>query len=483
MPCDVHPEPSIGWAETAAKQGRELVMAAPEISGEDADTAVVPSQDGSDVFASAHATDLEPLVGIHAVPGLADEVAGSIIRARRRGYDVVVSYHNEQLEGVEFARHLGASLLPVEDQVNDENVPEEVTRYAKSQGYPGVVYQEYPAGRIDYEASIDELMSNGAYLIQGRHDSGVREQPRLLVAIPAFNEGPAIAEVVARAQEHADQVVVIDDGSEDDTAAEATRAGAAVIEHERNRGYGAALQTAFVTAARCNADHLTILDGDGQHRPEDIPRLLDKRGETGSDVVIGSRLVDGAQTDMPAYRRVGLAVVNVMTNVSMIGLNGSFRWITDTQSGFRLYNRRAIESLAAASLGDDMDASTDILYHASRADLEIAEVGVTVSYDVHDANSQHPVSHGLGLVSNIINTLERDRPMAFVGMPGWIMLFAGCALGYASLSRLVATQTLPIGMAASSLLLAIAGLFLGVSATVSRSVGQHTTATQATSSK
>jgi len=93
----------------------------------------------------------------------------------------------------------------------------------------------------------------------------------VLAAIPAYNEEAAIADVVTETKQYADLVLVIDDGSSDDTVLLAKEAGATVIEHEENGGYGAALRTAFREANRRRADHLVILDGDGQHDPSDIP--------------------------------------------------------------------------------------------------------------------------------------------------------------------------------------------------------------------
>jgi hypothetical protein len=101
------------------------------------------------------------------------------------------------------------------------------------------------------------------------------------VAIPAYNEAETIAEVVVETREYADEVVVIDDGSADDTAARACDAGATVIEHDHNEGYGAALRTAFETADRRGVDHLVVLDGDGQHDPTDIPPTGGPPGRNG----------------------------------------------------------------------------------------------------------------------------------------------------------------------------------------------------------
>ena len=96
----------------------------------------------------------------------------------------------------------------------------------------------------------------------------------IIAAIPAYNEEKTIAKVVVRAMEHVDEVVVIDDGSTDDTAIIAEHLGARVVRHDGNLGYGAAIRSCFSVARDLNSDALVILDADGQHSADDIPKLL-----------------------------------------------------------------------------------------------------------------------------------------------------------------------------------------------------------------
>jgi len=218
----------------------------------------------------------------------------------------------------------------------------------------------------------------------------------ILVGVPAYNEEATIGRVVADTVEYADDVLVVDDGSTDRTAAVARAAGATVVEHAENRGYGAALKTTFEEANRRDVDHLVLLDGDGQHDATDILELVEEQRETDADIVIGSRFAEEAETEMRFYRRIGVELVNLATNLSL-GLVRPRFWVRDTQSGFRAYNETAIASLA-------VDDSTDILYHARRQGYDIAEVGTTINYDVENANSHNPVVHGLELVGNILKT-------------------------------------------------------------------------------
>ena len=279
------------------------------------------------------------------------------------------------------------------------------------------------------------------------------------VAIPAYNEGGSIARVVGQAREHADAVMVIDDGSADDTAVRAREAGAEVVTHKRNKGYGGALKTAFEEAHRRGADHLVILDGDGQHDPADIPRLVAHQRTQNAEIVIGSRYLGDRENTIPLYRRIGLWTVNFMTNLSMGSVRSGTR-VRDTQCGFRTYDREAIRSLATDdTLGDHMGASTDILYHARRNGFVIDEVGTTVSYDVENGSSHNPLSHGLVLISNILRTIEREHPIASLGLPGTLSTFVGFSFAYWAIANFVQSGVFSIGLTMMAVFFTLAGIF------------------------
>lgn len=235
--------------------------------------------------------------------------------------------------------------------------------------------------------------------------------PAAVVGIPAYNEAGSIADVVSTARRHADAVIVVDDGSEDRTDERARRAGAIVIRHGDNRGYGSTLRTIFERADAMGAEQLVILDGDGQHDPNDVPKLLDAQRSNGAEIVVGSRFAGGSETDLPTYRRLGLAVVNAFASAG-IWLRYSTTTAADTQSGFRAYGPEAIETFAYSSdVGSGMEASLDILFHAAQEGFEIEEVPVTIDYDIDHPSSQHPVTHGLTLLKAILVELLSERPV------------------------------------------------------------------------
>lgn len=272
--------------------------------------------------------------------------------------------------------------------------------------------------RISTDGGIERGIGSSETTIEetGHSERGVpNDDAHVIVAIPAYNEQSTIGSVVEQADPYVDTTIVIDDGSDDGTARRAREAGATVIEHERNRGYGAALQTAFWEAATRSVDHLIVLDGDNQHDPKDIPKLLAKQQETNAEVVIGSRFVTDSETDLPLYRLFGLEMINLLTNIS-IGMLRSGSRIADTQSGFRSYTGRAVQTLAADwTISDHMGASIDILYSAHQWDYRIEEVETTITYDVENSSNQNPVVHGLVLIANILEIVRNDRPKFFYG--------------------------------------------------------------------
>jgi glycosyltransferase involved in cell wall biosynthesis len=189
--------------------------------------------------------------------------------------------------------------------------------------------------------------------------------PSLIIVIPAFDEAATIAHVVAGARAHA-PVLVVDDGSRDDTAACAEAAGAEVIRHPRRLGKGQAIRTGLAAASIRGATAVITLDGDGQHDPVDVPRLLAAAEARPGALVIGSRLAERGgfrPARLLAVRAAGL-VVNWLTGLR----------VEDTQSGFRLYPLRLVRELPTRRGGFVFE--TEVLIAAARHELAVCEVSV-----------------------------------------------------------------------------------------------------------
>jgi glycosyltransferase involved in cell wall biosynthesis len=161
---------------------------------------------------------------------------------------------------------------------------------------------------------------------------------RTLAVIPCCNEEATIGSVVLKTKRFVNHVLVVDDGSKDETKKVAKDAGATVISHKKNRGKGAAIRTGFQYALDNDFDYVVTIDGDGQHNPLEIPALLDNVINNGHDVSIGYRV--GNDTEMPMWRRVGKRVLDYTTSM------GTGGFVTDSQCGFRAFNRKAVEAIA-----------------------------------------------------------------------------------------------------------------------------------------
>ncbi len=270
--------------------------------------------------------------------------------------------------------------------------------------------------------------------------------PRIVVGMPAFNEEKYIGSIVLQVRQHADQVIVVDDGSTDRTARVAELAGASVVKHGVNKGYGNAIRSLLAEAKKQNADILVILDADSQHNPEDIPSLV-KAVSGGADVVIGSREMQ--ENKIPAYRRIGQKVLTKLTHIA------SRRKLSDTESGFRAYSRKAIDSLELKEGG--MAISSEIVSAAAAKGLKIAEVPISVTY-TKDSSTLNPIAHGLGVLNRIMVMISERRPLLVFGTCGAIFMFFGLVLGVLVVRVLQSEQVLQVGSALMSMLFITVGM-------------------------
>ena len=281
------------------------------------------------------------------------------------------------------------------------------------------------------------------------------EKPFVAVGIPAFNEENSIAKMVLEAQKYSDTVIVCDDGSVDMTAQIAERLGAEVIRHYSNCGYGAAIKSLFCRAIELGVDVLVTIDGDGQHDASEIPQVIAPILEGKADVAIGSRFMDSNGTsEMPFYRQVGAKLITKMVNSSSQSI------ITDSQSGFRAYNREALKQLRISEVG--MGASIQILLQARKYNLKIAEVPSTCKYENGDVSTstENPVFHGFGVISAVVRLIVEERPLTILGIPGILFLSVGTIFGIWMLQIYAITHSIVTNVALASIAFIIIGFFM-----------------------
>jgi len=193
----------------------------------------------------------------------------------------------------------------------------------------------------------------------------------LLIIIPAFNEGRRIVEIIreVRGVVPRAEILVVDDGSTDRTGEEARRAGAVVLRHHFNLGYGSALQTGYRYALGKGFHFLVQMDGDGQHDPEGIPSLLKAVRKGKIDVAIGSRFLGSCLYPIPAVRRIGMVIFARIATL----LTG--QEVTDPTSGFQALSRRAFELFASRHFPVDYP-DADVIVMLKRAGLNFNEIPV-----------------------------------------------------------------------------------------------------------
>lgn len=200
--------------------------------------------------------------------------------------------------------------------------------------------------------------------------------------VPALDEEATIGDVVRATSSWVDGVIVVDDGSSDDTAARAAQAGAVVISHPSNRGVGAAIATGLTAARERGADLVVQVDGDDQHDPASIPDLL-AAARSGTDLVVGTRFELGFE--MGGLRRLVLRAISQLVSIR-IGVR-----VSDPTSGFRVFGADAADALAPEFPTRYLADTVEVLYMAHEHGLTIAAVPVRMRQRVHGSASVGPV--------------------------------------------------------------------------------------------
>ena len=270
-----------------------------------------------------------------------------------------------------------------------------------------------------------------------------------LVCIPAFNEEKPIVDVIKKSLNYVDQVIVCDDGSSDLTAEYAKTAGAVVIKHEKNMGKGHAMKSLFKYARDVDADVIVTIDGDGQFLAEQIPRLLKPILENSYDVVIGNRFSD--DEEMPSYRKIGNKMLDKITKLA------ADLPFSDTQSGYRSYSKKAIQSINFSTSGFGVDS--EILINAVDKGLKITESKVTVLYNTGlKTSTKDPVSHTMSVIASLLESIAIHHPLKYLGIPGMILLIIGLGFTAYSISNFNETGNFSL----PSILTAMSSLIIGL---------------------
>jgi len=280
---------------------------------------------------------------------------------------------------------------------------------------------------------------------------------RTLAIIPCYNEEATIGSVVLMAKRHVNEVLVVDDGSTDDTAKIAKEAGATVISHKRNRGKSPAIKTGFRYVLDNGFDYVVTIDGDGQHNPSEIPVVLENVVNNGHDISIGFRSGNG--TEMPIWRRIGKRVLDYATSFS----NGGF--VTDSQCGFRAFNKKAVKGITSRLNGDAFSAESEQLIKAHELGLNVVNTHVSCKYKNLDTSTKNPASHGFSVLRYVIWLVAERRPLLFIGVPSFVLIILGIFFAIITLQYYNQTHVFPIPYAilvSIFLIIGALGIFMGL---------------------
>ena len=239
---------------------------------------------------------------------------------------------------------------------------------------------------------------------------------KIAIGLPAFNEGKNIASIIAQLKKKYALIIVCDDGSSDFTSVIAEEMGAIVIKHKKNLGYGAAIRSLFLKAQELDCDILVTFDSDGQHKISDIDSVIQPIKDKQANIVIGSRFLGNIEGNIPTYRKLGIKAITNLVN------SNTGNKITDSQSGFRGYDKKTLEKIIPSESG--MGVSTEILIKANKHEFKIIEVPITILYE-KEITSQQTLSHGTSVILSTMKFISIEHPLKFYGIPGILFLAIG----------------------------------------------------------
>jgi len=282
----------------------------------------------------------------------------------------------------------------------------------------------------------------------------------ILVCIPTFNAETTIKEAVKQCKEFADRVLVINDGSSDNSEIVAREAGAEVLTHKVNHGYGGSIKTALWEGLKRNAKVTITFDADLQHDAKDIPKLIKPILSNEADIVIGSRFLDDTDNVKP-YRKFGIKLITRLVN------SFTKNDIKDAESGLRSFSQQAIRQILPALETEGMGMSAEILLKASVQKLKIIEVPRKELYpEGVKTSSKNSLRHGLSVVLTIFKLIVETKPLQAFGIPSILFFIASGISTYFVVDFYNNVGRLPLGLTVFTMLLVSIAFFLILAAII-----------------
>jgi glycosyltransferase involved in cell wall biosynthesis len=260
--------------------------------------------------------------------------------------------------------------------------------------------------------------------------------------------------VIEKTNDFVDNIIVVDDGSSDNTYEVAASANSVVVRNKRNMGKGFALRRGILEALKNNPDIVVMIDADGQHDPSDIPKLLEPILNEDADIVIGSRYAEKSSNDVPPYRKIGLSIINLSYRLVA---NTSVR---DTQSGFRAYSKNVLSSiLKYDAIGYGVEVEQ--LAIAESQGFKIVEVPTMIKYsNLENISKGNPFVHGMTILSTLFRVTVERKPLLFFGTAGVFFLIVAIFSSSVLLAIFNHTRYFSIPLALISIGATVIGLMM-----------------------
>lgn len=223
----------------------------------------------------------------------------------------------------------------------------------------------------------------------------LRDKPKTYIVVPAYNESPVIKSAISSIKSAGySNIIIVDDGSNDNTLNIVKQTGVLCFHHKINRGKGAAVKTGIEAARRQGADIIVTMDGDGQHDANDIKKLVKPIKDDACDVALGTRTINTSV--MPLHKVIANKAGNTITWL----LNGL--WVTDSQSGFRAFSRLAANTINTQS--SHYEYESEVIREIKKHNLRFSEVPIKVNYTKYSTNKQHKqdLTNGLKTLYKLI---------------------------------------------------------------------------------
>jgi len=245
-----------------------------------------------------------------------------------------------------------------------------------------------------------------------------------IVGIPAYNQENTIVSIVLKALKHVNNVVVVDDGSTDNTGELAEEAGAMVLTHKEHLGYEACLSSLILYSREIDKAPLVIIDGKAKYPTKKIPKFLKKMVDEKVDIIIGSRFLDNNdKKNLPLHKRFGIKVLKWSSSNRFPVEEGKIEKITDCQSCFLTFSLNALKCLNISEYS--MDVFSEITSKSSV--LKVEEIPISVIYETKSL--EKPFTNGLGFIGSILKYTENKTGILSFGISGLIGILLSIYLG------------------------------------------------------